>query len=85
MFALAGMWGGPVALAYAGESAVTLALAATVVGLWRLKVDFALKTAVLVIAALLATPYSLDYDVTALAHGDRVPRRAWPAPRPRAL
>jgi hypothetical protein len=31
------------------------------------QIDFALKAAVLVIAAILATPYSLDYDMTALA------------------
>jgi alpha-1,2-mannosyltransferase len=67
VFALVRMWGGPIALAYAVQSAATLALAAAVVWLWRLKVDFALKAAVLVIAAILATPYSLDYDMTALA------------------
>jgi hypothetical protein len=67
VFALVRMWGGPIALAYAVQSAATLALAVAVVWLWRLKVDFALKAAVLVIAAILATPYSLDYDMTALA------------------
>jgi alpha-1,2-mannosyltransferase len=67
VFALVRMWGGPIALAYAVQSAATLALAAAVVWLWRLKVDFALKAAVLVIAAILATPYSLDYDMTAIA------------------
>jgi hypothetical protein len=35
--------------------------------LWRAPVDFALKAAGLIIAAALATPYSLDYDMTALA------------------
>jgi hypothetical protein len=35
--------------------------------LWRAPVDFALKAAGLIIAAVLATPYSLDYDMTALA------------------
>jgi alpha-1,2-mannosyltransferase len=30
-------------------------------------VDFALKASALIIAAILATPYSLDYDMTALA------------------
>jgi alpha-1,2-mannosyltransferase len=34
---------------------------------WRAPVDFALKAAGLIIAAVLATPYSLDYDMTALA------------------
>jgi len=67
VFALVRMWGGPVALAYAAQSAVTIALAAALMWLWRLRVDFALKAAALVIAAILATPYSLDYDMTALA------------------
>jgi len=61
------MWGGPVALAYAVQSAVTVMLAAALVWLWRAQVDFPLKAAALIIAALLATPYSLDYDMTALA------------------
>jgi alpha-1,2-mannosyltransferase len=67
VFALVRMWGGPVVLAYAVQSCVTVALAAALVWLWRLRVDFALKAAALVIAAILATPYSLDYDLTALA------------------
>jgi alpha-1,2-mannosyltransferase len=67
VFAWVRMWGGPVALAYAVQSAVTLMLAAAVVWLWRLRVDFAVKAAALIVAAILATPYSLDYDMTALA------------------
>ncbi len=67
VFATVRMWGGSVALAYALQSVVTLALAAALVWLWRLKVDYALKDGALVIAAILATPYSLDYDMTALA------------------
>ncbi len=67
VFATVRMWGGSVALAYAVQSIVTLALAAALIWLWRLKVDYAPKAAALVIAAILATPYSLDYDMTALA------------------
>jgi alpha-1,2-mannosyltransferase len=67
VFSAVRMWGGPVALAYAIQGSVTLALAATMVWLWRARVDFALKAAGLIIAAVLATPYSLDYDMTALA------------------
>jgi hypothetical protein len=67
VFSLVRMWGGPVALAYVAQSAVTLMLAAALVWLWRAPVDFSLKAAALIIAALLATPYSLDYDMTALA------------------
>jgi alpha-1,2-mannosyltransferase len=67
VFSVVRMWGGPVALAYAVQSAVTVMLAAALVWLWRAQVDFPLKAAALIIAALLATPYSLDYDMTALA------------------
>jgi alpha-1,2-mannosyltransferase len=67
VFSLVRMWGGPVALAYAAQSAVTVALAAALVWLWRAQVDFALKAAALIIASILATPYSLDYDMTVLA------------------
>jgi glycosyl transferase family 87 len=67
VFALVRMWGGPVPLAYAVQAIVTMALAAALVWLWRRPVDFALKAAALIIAAILATPYSLDYDMTALA------------------
>ncbi len=67
VFSAVRMWGGPVALAYAVQSAVTVMLAAALVWLWRAQVDFPLKAAALIIAALLATPYSLDYDMTALA------------------
>ena len=67
VFSAVRMWGGPVALAYAIQGSVTLALAAAMAWLWRAPVDFALKAAGLVIAAVLATPYSLDYDMTALA------------------
>jgi alpha-1,2-mannosyltransferase len=67
VFSLVRMWGGPVALAYAAQSAVTLMLAAALVWLWRAQVDFSFKAAALIIASLLATPYSLDYDMTALA------------------
>jgi len=67
VFALVRMWGGSVPLAYALQTAVTLALMVALVWLWRLRTDFNLKAAALILAAILATPYSLDYDMTALA------------------
>jgi hypothetical protein len=67
VFSLVRMWGGPVALAYGVQSAVTLTLAVALAWLWRAKVEFPLKAAALIIASILATPYSLDYDMTALA------------------
>jgi hypothetical protein len=67
VFSWVRMWGGPVALAYALQAAVTVALAAALVWLWRSAAPFALKAAGLCIAAILATPYSLDYDMMVLA------------------
>ena len=67
VFAWVRMWGGSVPLAYVMQTAVTVALAAALIWLWRLRVDFSLKAAALIIAAILATPYSLDYDMTTLA------------------
>ena len=42
-------------------------VAAALVWLWRSPRRFALKAAALCLAALLATPYSLDYDLMVLA------------------
>jgi hypothetical protein len=61
------MWGGGVALAYAMQAAVTIALAAALYWLWRSRASYALKAAGLLIGTLLATPYSLDYDLMLLA------------------
>ena len=67
VFSLVRMWGGPVALAYAAQAAVTLALAASLAWLWRTHAAFPLKAAALLIGTVLATPYSLDYDLMLLA------------------
>src|SRR6185295_6429103 len=67
VFSWVRMWGGGVPLAYAVQGGVTLALAASLIWLWRSDADRALKGAALVIASILATPYSLDYDMMALA------------------
>ena len=67
VFSWARMWGAPVPLAYAIQGAVTLAVAAALVWLWRSSASFALKAAALCLATILATPYSLDYDLMLLA------------------
>ncbi len=66
MFSWVRMWGGSIALAYAAQVAVTLALAAALVWLWRSRAAYPLKAAALMIGSLLATPYSLDYDLMVL-------------------
>jgi len=67
VFSWARMWGAPVPLAYAVQGAVTLSVGAALIWLWRSPASFALKAAALCLATILATPYSLDYDLMVLA------------------
>jgi alpha-1,2-mannosyltransferase len=67
IFSWVRMWGGSVPLAYVVQTVTTIVVAGVLVWLWRSRADFALKAAALAIAALLATPYSLDYDLMVLA------------------
>jgi alpha-1,2-mannosyltransferase len=67
VFSWVRMWGGGIALAYAAQGAVMLAVAAALTWLWRNPAAFPLKAAGLLIGSLLATPYSLDYDLMLLA------------------
>jgi len=67
VFSIVRMWGGGVTLGYAAQLAVTLFVAAALVWLWRGRSSFALKAAALAIGTILATPYSLDYDLMLLA------------------
>ena len=67
VFSWARMWGASVPLAYTVQGAVTLAIGAALIWLWRSPASFALKAATLCLAAILATPYSLDYDLMVLA------------------
>jgi alpha-1,2-mannosyltransferase len=67
VFSWARMWGASVPLAYAVQGAVTIVVAGALVWLWRSSASFALKAAALCLAAILATPYSLDYDLMVLA------------------
>lgn len=59
--------GAPVGLAYAGQGVLFIAVAASIVRLWRSDAVHEMKAAGLIVASLLATPYILDYDLTALA------------------
>ena len=67
VFSLVRMWGGGVPLAYVVQGATMMALAASLVWLWRSEASYRLKAAALPVAAILATPYSLDYDLVVLA------------------
>jgi hypothetical protein len=67
VFSWVRMWGGGVALAYALQATVSVAVAAALVWLWRAPAAFPLQAAALLIGTVLATPYSLDYDLMLLA------------------
>ena len=67
VFSAVRMWGGGVPLAYVIQGATTLAIAAALGWLWRSRASFAAKAAALAIGTILATPYSLDYDLMLLA------------------
>lgn len=67
VFAAVRLWGGPVGLAYAAQAAVTAGVALGLFQLWRSHASQSYKSAGLCLGALLATPYCLDYDMTALA------------------
>jgi hypothetical protein len=61
-FACARLWGAPVWLAYAVQALVAAATLAAVVWAWRSDAALALKAALLLTGAMLATPYVVDYD-----------------------
>src|SRR5665213_469133 len=67
VFSWVRMWGGPVDLAYVVQGAVTIVAAIALAWLWRARVSFAIQAAALLIGTILATPYSLDYDLMLLA------------------
>jgi alpha-1,2-mannosyltransferase len=66
LFSWARMWGAPIPLAYALQGALTVALGVALVWLWRSATPAALKAASLCLASILATPYTLDYDMVVL-------------------
>ena len=67
IFSWARMWGAPVPLAYAIQGAATLVFAMATAWLWHGKAPYPLKASGLCLAAILATPYTLDYDMMVLA------------------
>jgi alpha-1,2-mannosyltransferase len=66
VFSAVRMWGGSVAAAYAVQAAVTVLVLGAVFWLWRRRGDLRLRGAALLAAALLTTPYCLDYDMMLL-------------------
>jgi alpha-1,2-mannosyltransferase len=67
LFAWARMWGANVTVAYALHGVLIVALGAALIWLWRSAAPYSLKAAALCLAAILATPYTFDYDMIVLA------------------
>jgi hypothetical protein len=65
-FAAARMWHASVPAAYVAQGVVTISVLAALVWLWRWPHDRRLRGAALMVGALLATPYCMDYDMTLL-------------------
>jgi hypothetical protein len=65
IFAWVRLWGGPLPLAYGFQAMVTLPALAVCVWIWRSDAAHRLKGAALLTAALLSSPYVLDYDLIA--------------------
>ena len=84
VFSWARMWGAGIPLAYAAQAVASTAVAAALVVIWRGRARFAIKAAGLLIGSILATPYSLDYDLMLLAPAmaflaaDAFERGVWP-------
>lgn len=67
VFAWVRLWGGSVPAAYGAQATIFVIMAVFLVRIWRSALSFEIKGAALCIASLLATPYSLDYDLMLLA------------------
>ncbi|MFC0241911.1 glycosyltransferase family 87 protein [Rhodopseudomonas telluris] len=65
-FAAVRMWGGGIALAYGVQGALSAAVIGGTVWAWRVPCDDAVRSALLVLATLLASPHTLDYDLMLL-------------------
>jgi hypothetical protein len=61
------LWGGSITLAYAVQGAVAAAVAIATILVWRGRTTETLKASVVPLAAMLTTPYALDYDMMVLA------------------
>ena len=66
IFSAVRMWGGSIATAYGFQIILSFVTLVALTLVWRRKVDCRLQNAALLTAALLTTPYSLDYDLILL-------------------
>jgi alpha-1,2-mannosyltransferase len=65
-FAAVRLLGGSISAAYAVQTFLTVVVLACLAVLWRSDADHRLKAAALMVASLLTTPYSMDYDMVVL-------------------
>ena len=66
VFAAVRMFGGSIPLAYAFQTVSTVGCAVLVAWLWFRGADWRLRSAALMTATMLSTPYALDYDMMVL-------------------
>jgi alpha-1,2-mannosyltransferase len=62
LFPAVRMYGGGVSTAYVAQILLIVALAVAIVWLWRSRASHEIKSAGLILATMLATPYSFNYD-----------------------
>ena len=67
LFSAVRMLGGSIELAYILQGVYSLIAVAAVIWVWRSRASLGIKSAALVTASMMFTPYILDYDLTALA------------------
>lgn len=67
LFSAVRLLGGSIGLAYTLQAIYAAAAAAAVIWIWRSRAGMALKSAALVTATMMITPYFFDYDLVILA------------------
>ena len=67
VFAWVRMWGGPIPLAYALQAVAACTALTVAILVWRRPSNASDRAAILCLAAFIATPYCLDYDLMILA------------------
>jgi alpha-1,2-mannosyltransferase len=67
LFAALRLLGCTLPIAYAAQATLSAGVIAGLLCVWRSEADHRLKAATLIVAALLVTPYVLDYDLVVLA------------------
>ena len=67
LFSAVRMWGGSILVAYIAHAVLIVSVLLATIWAWRSRIDYNLKAAILMVGALLASPYIYDYDLVLLA------------------